>query len=84
MSALDDVVDYAYNNMADEDYVVAARAELARLRAEAAKLRHSLEMIAEMTGKCLLGNGRYDEGANAAFEQCAETARAVLAEMEKQ
>jgi hypothetical protein len=42
----------------------------------------TLELIASMAGKTLLGDGRrYDEGANAAFEQCAAVAKNQLAKV---
>jgi hypothetical protein len=42
------------------------------------KLEKALRLIAEHKGKALLGDGRYDEGANAAFNQMADIAASVL------
>lgn len=41
-------------------------------------LREALEEIASRAGQTLLGNGRYDEGANRAFEECAALAKHAL------
>lgn len=46
--------------------------------AEIEKLRKLLALIASHKGKTLLGDGRYDEGANAAFEQMAAIAQDAL------
>ena len=43
-----------------------------------AELEKALRLIAEHKGKALLGDGRYDEGANAAFNQMADIAASVL------
>lgn len=47
-------------------------------RARIAALAGALEVIAEHKGKALIGDGRYDEGANAAFEQLADIAAQAL------
>ena len=57
--------------MAAIDKAVAAEAETERLRT-------ALALIASYKGKALLGDGRYDEGANAAFEQVAAIAKDAL------
>ena len=46
--------------------------------AEIARLRAALENVATFKGKTLIGDGRYDEGANAAFEECAGLAASAL------
>ena len=44
----------------------------------APEMLRTLQDIASFADKTLLGDGRYDEGANAAFEQCAGLARVAF------
>ena len=60
--------------------VCLAPADIAALLAEVERLRAALRLIAAHGGKTLLGDGRYDEGAHAAFENMADIARAAIGE----
>lgn len=54
--------------------------KLAQKDARIAEMEKALRLIAAHKGKALLGDGRYDEGANAAFNQMADIAASALME----
>jgi len=62
----------------DDDNQVNWCAVHSELRDQLKALREALTLIASASGKTLLGDGRYDEGANAAFEQMADIAKQAL------
>jgi len=68
----------SYNEF-DRKYHRAAN-RIKELEAENERLRSSLKAIRSLSGKTLIGDGRYDEGANAAFEQAACIAASALQE----